>query len=163
MMRLAAWTGAAGLVVFLSLPLAAQKLPDGKGKDLVERECTKCHGLEGITRTTMTKERWASIVDDMVSRGASGTDQEIDQIIDYLAANFGKVPAGAKAEAPKKVNVNTATAKELAAALELSDENAAAIVAYREKNGNFKDIDTLKKVPGLDAQKIDAKKDRLEF
>ena len=40
---------------------------------------------------------------------------------------------------------------------------AAAIIQYREKNGNFKSIEDLKKVPGIDVDKIEAKKDRLTF
>ncbi len=36
-------------------------------------------------------------------------------------------------------------------------------MSYREANGNFKTLDDLKKVPGLDAVKIESKKDRLEF
>ena len=135
------------------LASAQEKLPDGKGKELVERECTKCHGLEGITGARNSKDRWSSIVDDMVSRGASGTDQEIEQIIDYLSTHF----------APAKINVNKATVKEIATALGISEDNATAVVNYREKNGNFKDIDSLKKVPGIDAQRVDARKDRLEF
>ena len=151
MMRFTACLCVALPLAFLAI--AQENLPDGKGKELVERECTKCHGLEGITGARNSKDRWASIVDDMVSRGATGTDQEIDQIIDYLAAHF----------APAKVNVNKATAKEIATALGISEDNAATIVSYREKNGNFKDIDGLKKVPGIDAQRVDARKDRLEF
>ena len=40
---------------------------------------------------------------------------------------------------------------------------AAAIIAYRAKNGAFKTVDDLKQVPTLDAAKIDAKKDRITF
>jgi len=36
-------------------------------------------------------------------------------------------------------------------------------VEYRGKNGDFKSIDDLKKVPDLDAKKVDLKKDRLAF
>ena len=43
----------------------------------------------------------------------------------------------------------------------LRRSQAAAIIEYRTKNGNFKSIDDLKKVPGIDPAKIDAKKDRL--
>jgi hypothetical protein len=66
------------------------KLPDGPGKEVTQRVCTPCHGLENVVRARMTKERWSAVVDDMVSRGATATDAEIDQIVDYLAANFGK-------------------------------------------------------------------------
>jgi len=42
-------------------------------------------------------------------------------------------------------------------------KEAAAVIAYREKNGLFKSVDDLKKVPGIDPQKIEAQKDRLYF
>src|SRR5258708_4045009 len=44
------------------------KLPEGPGKALTERVCTSCHGLENVVRARMTKERWNSVVEDMVSR-----------------------------------------------------------------------------------------------
>ena len=65
-------------------------LPDGPGKELLEHVCTPCHGLENVVRARMTKERWGTVVDDMVSRGAAASDSEIDQIVNYLAANFSK-------------------------------------------------------------------------
>jgi len=40
---------------------------------------------------------------------------------------------------------------------------AEAIVAYRQANGDFKTLDDLKKVPGLDAVKVDAQKTRITF
>jgi competence protein ComEA len=43
------------------------------------------------------------------------------------------------------------------------DQEAAAIIEYRAKNGPFKSIEDLKKVPGIDAAKIEARKDRLTF
>jgi hypothetical protein len=66
------------------------KLPEGPGKEVTERVCTPCHGLENVVRARMAKERWSAVVDDMVSRGATATDAEIDRIVDYLATNFGK-------------------------------------------------------------------------
>ena len=91
------------------------------------------------------------IVDDMVARGAEISDVEIETIIDYLANNFGP-----------KVNVNKASAEELAGVLEIPTATADAIVEYRAKNGNFKDIEDLKKVRAL-GKDIDSKKDRLVF
>ena len=77
-------------------------LPDGPGKAVFEKACTGCHGLENVVRVRMTKERWGTVVDDMVSRGATATDAEIDQIIAYLAANFGPPkPKQLAKESPK--------------------------------------------------------------
>jgi len=67
----------------------AQDLPEGKGKDLLQMICADCHGLDVITAQRATKDGWASIVDSMVSRGANGTKEQLDTIIDYLAKNFG--------------------------------------------------------------------------
>jgi competence protein ComEA len=75
-------------------------------------------------------------------------------IVEYLAAHFRPLP---------KINVNKVVAKEFMEALEISVQDADAIVRYREENGSFKTMEDLKKVPGLDAGKIEAHRDRLEF
>src|SRR5436305_1796421 len=72
-------------------PVNAPNLPDGPGRAQLERACTPCHSLENVVRSHMTKEKWAGVVDNMVSRGAQGTNEDFDRIIKYLAANFGPV------------------------------------------------------------------------
>jgi len=48
------------------------------------------------------------------------------------------------------VNINTATAAELAGAIKgVGDTKAAAIVSYRNQHGPFKSVDDLKSVPGI--------------
>jgi len=82
---------AAIAIPFLALSLGqAQDLPAGKGKDLLEKICQECHGLDVIVTQHANKEGWASIVDSMVARGAGGTKEELDTIVDYLAKNFGE-------------------------------------------------------------------------
>ncbi len=49
----------------------------------------------------------------------------------------------------KLVNINSATATELANLKGLGDAKAKAIVAYREKNGPFKSVDDLEQVSGI--------------
>jgi competence protein ComEA len=134
----------------------AQSMPEGPGKAVTERMCKPCHGLENIVREKRTKDRWAETVDDMVSRGAQGTDAEIDQVIDYLAAHFG-------ANASRTVNINKASASELSAALGLSTADADAIVRYRAEKGAFKSIQDIRKVPGIDVKKIESVQNRIEF
>ena len=51
----------------------------------------------------------------------------------------------------------------LESGLTLRRSESAAIIQYRAKNGPFKSIEDLKKVPGVDTAKIEAKKDRLAF
>jgi competence protein ComEA len=56
-------------------------------------------------------------------------------------------PQPARAEAP--VNINTASATELAALQGIGPAKAQAIVDHREKNGQFKSVDDLKLVHGI--------------
>jgi len=149
---------AALLIPFLAISLAvaqAQDLPPGKGKELVENTCGSCHGLDVIVAQHATKDGWASIVDYMVSRGATGTPAEIQTIVDYLAKSF---PAAAA-----KTNVNKASSMDLQTQLELTSKDADAIVRYRTDHGDFKDFDGLTKVPGIDTAKLTVKKDSIAF
>lgn len=63
-------------------------------------------------------------------------------------------PAAASMDA-SKVNVNKATAKELAQIKGMNPSKAKAIVAYRKKHGEFKSLDELKDVKGF--KKMDEK------
>jgi competence ComEA-like helix-hairpin-helix protein len=144
------------LISFGALARAAraQDLPEGKGKDLVEQVCIGCHGLEVIAGQRATSKGWSGIVDNMIQRGATATPEEIHTIVEYLAKHF------AKAEI---VNVNKASVKEMETALELTSKEAAAIVKYRREHGEFKDWGGLGKVGGIEAKKLEAKRDRIAF
>ncbi len=71
-------------------PKQGVSLPAGPGKELLQKVCSGCHGLENVVRARMTKQRWTTIVDDMISLGATANDSEAEQIVNYLAANFSK-------------------------------------------------------------------------
>ena len=47
------------------------------------------------------------------------------------------------------VNINTATKEELTSLKGVGDKRAQEIIDYRKKNGNFKSVDELEKVPGI--------------
>lgn len=137
-----------------SVAFAQSELPDGPGKAVFQRMCTGCHELESVVRSRNSRERWGEVVDEMVSRGAQGTDAEIEKLIDYLASNFAK---------STKVNVNKAAAAEVARGLGISAKEADAIVGYRADHGPFKELGDLKKIPGIDVKKVNDWKDRLDF
>ena len=65
------------------------QLPDGDGKEPTQRLCGTCHAAEVVVGKHETKERWGQIVADMVNKGATGSDEELNQVIEYLAAHFG--------------------------------------------------------------------------
>ena len=82
-------------VALAALPLSAQDLPDGPGKDTFAKVCRACHGLDIIVTLKHSKEEWKTVVDTMASYGASAKDEEFDAIVGYLAKNFGKGDAPA--------------------------------------------------------------------
>jgi competence protein ComEA len=47
------------------------------------------------------------------------------------------------------VNINTATKEELMTVKGIGEKRAQEIIDYRKKNGNFKSVDDLEKVPGV--------------
>jgi competence protein ComEA len=129
-------------------------MPDGPARDLTVRVCAQCHEPWRAASIRLTRDGWEAEVAKMVTLGARATDEELTQIIDYLAENY-------KGEAPKPINLNTATAVELESVASLLRKESAAWIAYRTKNGPCKVLEDLKKVPGVPYKKIDERRDRL--
>jgi competence protein ComEA len=62
----------------------------------------------------------------------------------------------------EKININTATAEQIASTMTGIGENKAkAIVEYRTTHGNFKSIDSLVKVDGIGEKTVEKNKDKL--
>ena len=112
-----------------------------------------CHSPDAVIGQQGTRQWWQSKVTEMLQEVTDIPQSDVDTIVSYLATNFPVF----------KINVNKAAAKDLETGLELTPKESETIVQYREAHGNFKTLDDLKKVPGLDAVKIESKKDRLEF
>ena len=183
----AAWSGAQAN----NGKIPPRPLPGGQGKVIMERICTGCHSLSVVTSRRATPTEWNSVVQQMISRGAAGTDQEIDTLTRYLAANFGPgapayetpvaspaTPAAASREAAEssagahltahrrssiQVNVNRASAGELESALSLTAEEALTLIQYRKRNGKFQNWQEVGEIPGVPAGKIIEYQDRIVF
>jgi competence protein ComEA len=134
------------------LPSLAEGLPDGPGKALVEAVCSECHTTERLALQQLTKPQWADKVLEMLQEAPDVKQSERDTIVEYLAKSF-----------PAHANVNKSSAKELQATLDISPESAESIVSYRKSNGAFRTLDDLKKVPGVDPAKLDAKREIIDF
>jgi competence protein ComEA len=167
-------------------PAAAAKsdagmLPDGPGKELIQKKCLTCHNARIASSKRADEDGWAEILSQMIGRGAIISDDDADTIVEYMATHFGpsapkpddmtqpaqgsqsassagspSAPAGADqpSDAKAPVNVNKAAADELQSRLRLTQAEAIAIVHYREQNGEFKNLQQLLTVPGIDAEKI---------
>jgi competence protein ComEA len=129
----------------------SNRFPPGPGRDALFKACKECHGPESVLGQLKTHDEWSKTLDEMANAGAQASDQEWNQILAYLTQHFSLI------------FVNKAPAADLASTLDVSEEGAQAIVQVRTERGQIKTIEELKKVPGLDGAKIDARKDRLIF
>ena len=143
-------------LLLTSLSSFAQVLPDGPGKAETERLCKGCHELARSVSLRQDRDGWETTMKKMIAMGIKGSEQEFSLVLEYLVKNY-------PAEDVPPLNINKATAIELESRLSLRRSQASAIIKYRNENGSFKTIDDLKKVPGIDPDKIEAKKDRVIF
>ena len=132
-------------------PTAQERFPEAPGKAALLKVCGNCHSAESVVQCLRTRQEWSDVVDQMARFGAEASDQEYDQILPYLVKYFSPL------------RISKATVKDLQTALEIPADVAEAIVAYRAEKGDFKTVDDVKKVPGLEAAKIDALRSRVVF
>ena len=147
--------GLAGLVGLLPAVVAAQvQLPDAPGKDETVRICGTCHEVERAAAVRLNREGWQDTITKMVDLGAIGSDEELAKVLNYLSEHF-------KGDAPRPLNLNTATAIELESIVGLLRKESAAWIAHRKTSVPCKSLDHLKKVAGVPFKKIDDRRDRL--
>src|SRR5215831_15727843 len=97
------------LALAIASGLSAQThLPEGPGKETVQKICGNCHEIETVISSRRTKIGWQRMVEDMIGRGAEGSEDDMSAVVAYLTNWFGKI------------NVNTAPAGDLEKALGLS-------------------------------------------
>ncbi len=64
----------------------------------------------------------------------------------------------------EKVNINTATAEQIASAINgIGDSKAKAIVEYRKNHGKFKSIGALENVDGIGLKTIEKNKEKISL
>ena len=139
-----------------ALPARAEDFPDGAGKVIIMRSCGACHSTDQIARQKKSEEDWQATVVRMAGRGAMVTTDEVNTVVKYLATNFAKVVDASK------VNVNKASAKDLTK-LGFTDSEAAAILDYKGRHGDFRQWADLLQIYGVDGEKAEAAKDKMEF
>ncbi len=130
---------------------AHAQLPAGPDAALVQRTCTRCHEIDRVMSQRQDHDGWQTTVTKMKTLGLQLDSADAVRIVAYLAKNF-------PADIGPKLNINQASAVELEAAFSLKRSVASEVVKYRQQVGGFKSIDDLKKVPGINAAKVDQKK-----
>jgi len=129
---------------------ASASREEAADKAAFQAVCGSCHPLTMVDGLR-TESEWLQEIEQMVKIGAKGTDEQFERVVRVLLRTL------------TKVNVNTATAPEIAPVLDVTDATAEAVVKYRTEHGSFKALEDLKKIPGVDAAKLNARKERIVF
>jgi len=132
------------------------QLPEGPGRAETEQLCKGCHDTAKSVSVRQDRNGWGATLTKMVGLGLKASNKDLQTILEYLTKNF-------PAEELPPINVNKARAIQLESRLSLKRSEASAIIRWRKANGGFQSIEDLKKVPGIDFARIEAKKDRLAF
>ena len=72
----------------------------GAGLDLINERCVFCHNSAQIFSQRKSGPAWAATVDQMASRGAEVSPEEMKTITDYLAKNYGAPDQAAAPASP---------------------------------------------------------------
>jgi cytochrome c5 len=67
-------------------PVSAERLE--QGRQLTEKFCTTCHGLQAETASGKTPDAWKATVEQMIGLGADATEEQAKIIGDYLSHTF---------------------------------------------------------------------------
>jgi DNA uptake protein ComE-like DNA-binding protein len=109
--------------------------------------CVRCHASDKVVEGRRYPAQWEQVLEQMVARGAVGTDEELDIVYDYLVTAYGRV------------EINKATADEIAQVLHLEPDIAATVVKQRP----FADFDALTAVPGVPVDELKKRRDAIVF
>jgi competence protein ComEA len=139
------------LVSTLVTAAMQDKFPDGQGKPELVKACSGCHDAEIVLANLKTPGEWAETLQNMAQQGAEATPGEWGLIEKYLDLNLAMIV------------INKAAAEELQLTMDVTRDVADAVVKYRRDNGPFKSVDDVKKVAGVDAAKVTARKSRFAF
>ena len=65
------------------------ELPDGPGKEVFQKTCNGfCHDVQRIVSRRWTRDRWDSLLDEMINNGVDIADDDYETLLTYLAKNF---------------------------------------------------------------------------
>jgi hypothetical protein len=75
-------------------PKPADQLPVGDGRDLTARVCTGCHSVDTFSKKRYSEDKWDSVIQDMVSKGLTASDDDLETTSKYLDTYMTPPPDG---------------------------------------------------------------------
>ena len=150
---LAALLGGGLLLASFGLPVTGQPVATevSSSETAAVKICSGCHTMQIVMDTPKDYDAWHDTVQAMINRGAQGTPDEFDLVMDFLFQDM------------TTVDVNHADLEALMTVLHASQATAEAIMARRAARP-FKDLADLESTePGLDRAVLDTKKRMIFF
>src|SRR5262245_49299835 len=95
---------------------------DDPANELFIATCNRCHDAARITALRRTKTEWEEVINKMIERGATGSEDDFQTVFGFLRRHYGKV------------YINSANGDEITTTLGLSSKDADAVLAYRKAN-----------------------------
>ena len=150
--------GLAFAVLLISPAFAQKDFPDGPAKEYIEKICLQCHPPSQLLSQHKSENDWRATIQRMSTKGIAAPSEQYDAITAYMIKNFPKT------EDATKINMNKATAEQIVAAgFGLTPAEAKALVAYRDKHGEYREWGEMLVVYGVDGRKLEAAKDKMSF
>src|SRR3954470_19379465 len=77
-----------------AVPASTRSAPGSDAREAVARRlCSQCHPFEFVIAVRHTRAQWEATVENMIGRGARGTNAEFATVIDYLSENHVLTPS----------------------------------------------------------------------
>ena len=92
---------------------AAQNLPDGPGKSLLEGNCASCHGLDLITEKHWGEQSWQDVIAEMREKGSPLVEEDVPVLVEYLVKHFGEATGNSEEDKSASGSTSEAQAKQI--------------------------------------------------
>ena len=119
--------------------------------ELFIQTCNRCHDAARITALRRTKTEWEEVINKMIERGATGSEEDFVTVFGYLRRHYGKV------------FINSATSDEHHHHPAPLQQGRGRRHRLPKANGSFQDFDAVKKVPDIDVKTLEEHKDAVAF
>ena len=141
-----------GLILAVTnLPVLAQATAVETPQAAAVKVCSGCHTMQLVMDTPRDYDAWHDTIQSMIDRGAQGTPDEFDLVMQFLFENM------------TTVDINHADQQTLATVLHTLPATADSIIARRNIKP-FKDLSELEDViSGLDRKLLESKKRMIFF
>ena len=146
-----AWSSHAAQSPAAPAASASTSAPQAEPPENFRRVCIKCHTSDRVVQGRRFRSQFEELIEQMIARGAVVNDEDYEVIIKYLVTEFGRV------------DVNKATASDLAEVLHLENADAEAIVTARKAVGRFADFAALVAAPGVPVEALTKRRDAITF